>query len=154
MMLAGNDNGFTPETIDPILHNAPVPVFGGLFPGILCEHSLLQRGTLVLALPSLPRIQIVRGLPDEGREFDDQLNDDLLGDAGKTMFVLVDGLAMRDVDPNAKIVLASGFTREDFLVEMKNSGLCDFIRKPFSTRMLSRTIYRTLHDCGANGNGK
>ena len=94
LILAGGSNGFTPETIDPILREIPVPVVGGIFPAIIHGKELLQKGTLVIALPRRPRVQVLRSLSQRVKDVETVLDDMLLGEHGHTMFVLVDGLAL------------------------------------------------------------
>jgi hypothetical protein len=43
-----------------------------------------------------------------------------------------------------KVILASGFTQESDLDELKNSGLRAFIRKPYNTKELSRIIAEVI----------
>lgn len=95
LILAGDANGFTPGNVDRILQNVPVPVVGGTFPAIIHGRNLFERGTIVAALPRRPRVQVVSGLSSDCDDFDDVLDEDLIGDDGRTMLVLVDGFATR-----------------------------------------------------------
>lgn len=52
---------------------------------------------------------------------------------------------IRAIDPNAIIVLCSGFSEEEYLKEMKVSGLNGYIQKPFVTAELSQIVYDALH---------
>ena len=51
---------------------------------------------------------------------------------------------IRTIDSKAKVILASGFSREENLVEMKKNGLNGFIRKPFRQAELSKIISEIL----------
>ncbi len=58
---------------------------------------------------------------------------------GRECFEKIIGLA-----PEARIILASGFSKEDDLQHMKKKGLRGFIHKPFSVSELSNIIEKTL----------
>ena len=47
---------------------------------------------------------------------------------------------LRKLDPSIKIVLTSGFTRDDDLNDMRESGLNGFIRKPYGRAVMSQVI--------------
>ena len=51
---------------------------------------------------------------------------------------------LRMIEPDIKIILSSGFTREDDLRELQLSGLSGFIRKPYRSSNLSQIIYDAL----------
>jgi PAS domain S-box-containing protein len=61
---------------------------------------------------------------------------------------LMDGLEafreIRRLDPNAKVLLATGFGKCEQTKEMLNEGVCDSIHKPFSLIELSRKIREVL----------
>ncbi len=50
------------------------------------------------------------------------------------------------LDPSAKVILSSGFTRESDLTEMKKKGLKNFIRKPYRSSELSQVLHKTLKE--------
>lgn len=47
-ILAAIGNSWTPETIDSVLTEAGVPVFGGLFPGVIFDGQSYEQGTVVI----------------------------------------------------------------------------------------------------------
>jgi len=51
---------------------------------------------------------------------------------------------LRKLDPSVKVLLSSGFSKEEDLDEMKRNGLCGFIRKPYRQAGISRLIAETL----------
>jgi len=92
LILACDDNGFTPATVDPILSELDKPVFGGIFPEIIHDFERLAQGCIMVGLSYEACVQVVTGLSDQGC-----LNNPLepnrpSGDI-RTMFVFVDGLA-------------------------------------------------------------
>ena len=53
-------------------------------------------------------------------------------------------LVLQEHDPQVRVVLSSGFTREEDLEAMKTKGLLGFIRKPYRSGRLSQTIYNAM----------
>jgi len=51
---------------------------------------------------------------------------------------------MKKIDPNVKVIISSGFLREEILDEMKSIGLNAFIRKPYITAELSELLAKIL----------
>lgn len=94
-VLAAVGNGFAPDTLDPVLREAPLPVFGGIFPRILEGAAVHERGSIVIALPGNPRIGVINALSEPGEDTDtllDRLFPDNLAPGG-TMLVYVDGFS-------------------------------------------------------------
>ncbi|WP_163337491.1 response regulator [Desulfopila sp. IMCC35008] len=58
---------------------------------------------------------------------------------GKDCFI-----ALKTVNPAVRVILSSGFTREQDLKEMKERGLNSFIRKPYRSILLSEAVYEAL----------
>ena len=52
----------------------------------------------------------------------------------------------KEVDPNCKVIISSGFVKNENLDKMKQEGLNGFIKKPFKDIELSRLIAATLKD--------
>lgn len=51
---------------------------------------------------------------------------------------------IRRLNPRAKVILSSGFLREQDLQEMRAQGLSAFIKKPFRSKELNRVVFETL----------
>lgn len=93
LVLACDKNGFTPRDLDPLLNGISIPIFGGCFPGIICQDQAYERGTLVIGLPVRPHLQVINDLSGYGACFDDAIDAsifDLIDDG--TMVLLVDGM--------------------------------------------------------------
>lgn len=96
LILACDANDFTPETIDPLLADLPVPVFGGIFPALISGTDKLSTGTIVVGLAAELNIQIIPRLSDPEADYDALIDERFPAlDPGRTMFVLVDGMAKR-----------------------------------------------------------
>jgi len=52
---------------------------------------------------------------------------------------------LKAINPEVKVIISSGFTRDADLVNLKEHGLCNFIRKPFSMTQISQVIAQTLN---------
>lgn len=52
--------------------------------------------------------------------------------------------AMKEIDPDVKVILSSGFTRSADLSDMRAAGLSGFIRKPYRGVVLSQTVAAAL----------
>ncbi len=52
--------------------------------------------------------------------------------------------ALQEIDHNVRVILSSGFSREENVEEMKNNGLAGFIRKPYRSADLSQIVFDTL----------
>jgi PAS domain S-box-containing protein len=62
--------------------------------------------------------------------------------------------ALRAIDPELRVLVASGFTSEQTVKEFTSSGAAGFIKKPFSRIELHRAIMRALRNGNGNGNGR
>lgn len=52
---------------------------------------------------------------------------------------------MHKIAPNVRIILSSGFSKEEDVKDMMAKGLCKFIHKPFRSTTLSRIVYEAMH---------
>lgn len=59
MVLACDANGFTPDQLDAFLQAMPLPIFGGVFPGIFYERESLVCGALVVGFSCHIEVAIV-----------------------------------------------------------------------------------------------
>lgn len=96
MLLACDANGFTPEGVDAVLSKADLPVFGGVFPAVIHQDRLLERGTVAVVLPVVSDSRYLPESEEAGGRMDDRI-EAAAGDlsAAKTMAVFVDGTARR-----------------------------------------------------------
>ena len=51
---------------------------------------------------------------------------------------------IKKIDKNCKIIISSGFTKNENLDALKNQGLTNFIQKPFTNFDLSQILYKEL----------
>jgi hypothetical protein len=93
LILACDANGVTPDSVDGILASTSVPVFGGIFPEIICEKVKLNRGFIVAGLAERANVQVIPNLSDAEASFDEMIDDRSVTNDTKTMLVFVDGLA-------------------------------------------------------------
>jgi hypothetical protein len=95
MVLSCDENGFGPSDLDGILSASTVPLFGGLFPGIIDGTRLLERGTIVLGLPVTPAIRVLRNLSGVSTTRRSGFEAPAALQRAHTTFVFVDGTAGR-----------------------------------------------------------
>ncbi|MCK5149137.1 FIST C-terminal domain-containing protein [bacterium] len=96
MILACDENGFTPKDVDGVLKDCRVPVFGGIFPAIIHGKTKFEKGTIVAGLNSEPTLHIIPQLSDMSVEYEDIIDEEIANiGITKTIFVLVDGFAKR-----------------------------------------------------------
>jgi hypothetical protein len=96
LILACDANGYTAQALEPILHNTPIPIFGGIFPKIIYGSEQLSIGTIVVSFPVTPQVGVIINLSDHTQNLDQLLEREIVGHVtGKTLFVFVDGLAQR-----------------------------------------------------------
>ena len=95
LILAAAGNGWTPETLSPLLQRQSLPLFGGVFCRIVYGCETLERGTVVVGLPTPPLVRILPDLTDDSIDYVAKLERrfDLAPLTGRTMFVIVDGMA-------------------------------------------------------------
>ena len=96
LVLACDDNGFTPQHLDERLRDLPIPVFGGIFPEIIAGEQRLALGSLVCGLPMPVEVHYVQRLSDPDADYFAQTQD-LISHvpSGTTLLTLVDGLSTR-----------------------------------------------------------
>lgn len=95
-LLAADGNEFEAEQLDPVLKACRLPVFGGVFPGIIHDRKQHERGTIVAALTTKPDIAVLADLSNESSDYEQALDDLQFPDReDSTMIVLVDGFARR-----------------------------------------------------------
>lgn len=96
IILACDANGFTPDEVDEIVTNVPVPLLGGIFPELIHGQTKLTKGSIIIGLLEKPNVEIIPGLSDPDMDYEGVIDEKYphLGDA-QTMFVFVDGLATR-----------------------------------------------------------
>ncbi len=53
---------------------------------------------------------------------------------------------LKKINANVKVLIASGYSKDQQIKEMMEQGCCGFIQKPFSINALSQKIMNTLND--------
>ncbi len=92
IILACDDNGFTPATVDKVLKSVSIPVFGGIFPAIIHGSQKMDKGTIVAGLSKKPTVYSLPHLSDNNLDHDEAIANLIPGTGNATtMFVLVDG---------------------------------------------------------------
>lgn len=98
LLLACDENGFTPDNVDACLQATATPVFGGVFPQILHGQERLTRATVAVGLPCRARVGVIESVSRPDEDFEERLAaafDAAPPPRPGTMFVFVDGFAER-----------------------------------------------------------
>ena len=118
LMVFGCDaNGWTPETVDPILKALTVPVFGGVFPKIIYGKQVHNNGVLVIGLNHSAEILIVPELSNPDIDYNKILETpsekwmEQNSAQEETIIVLVDGLSKRISSLVEAMFMAFGLER-------------------------------------------
>lgn len=94
MILSADGNDFTKESIDDILKDIKIPVFGGIFPQIIYKREHFEIGNIILGLDIDANVQIIKELSNKQEHIEDELSEKFdLEDDIDTMFVFVDAFS-------------------------------------------------------------
>ena len=64
ILLCANGNGFTKSSLDPFLTSLDLPAVGGLFPNLIHEHSLMEKGSIIWGVARPVEVVTVPDLSD------------------------------------------------------------------------------------------
>ncbi len=78
-----------------ILTDIDLPVFGGIFPQIIFNAQRYTEGTLLIGISEKPNFTVIENISNEETNFEEQLNERILDEDYKTLFVFIDGFASR-----------------------------------------------------------
>ncbi len=95
LLLVAHPDGL-PEALDAWLPTLSVPVFGGLFPALVADGAILERGAIAVGLPVCPRLVVVPQIDDPEHPAGALLAQVLHGDDAQpipTTMVWIDGRA-------------------------------------------------------------
>jgi len=104
------------------------------------KHLLEEMGySVICADNGLNAIDIFKNRSDE---IDFVIMDMIMPEmSGREAFI-----EFKKIDTDCKVIIASGFTKDENLYEMRELGLCGFISKPYSNIELSKLIAQNLKD--------
>ncbi len=54
--------------------------------------------------------------------------------------------SMKEIDPNVKAILCSGYTSGYKTEQLLEKGVKAFLKKPFTRKQLSKIVYRTINE--------
>ena len=96
LILACDANGFSSDKVDPLLNDIQVPIVGGIFPAIIHGKQRMDKGCIVVGLPTECRVEVIGALSDENMDYEEELDRRIpdLEDT-KTMLLFVDGFSKR-----------------------------------------------------------
>ena len=98
LVLACDENSFTPESINALLRGVHKPLFGGIFPQIVHGQEHLTQGIIAAGFPARPKIATIDHVSNLEQDFDTVLMQafpEVASDRAQCLFVFVDGFASR-----------------------------------------------------------
>ncbi|OEU68917.1 MAG: hypothetical protein BA863_11285 [Desulfovibrio sp. S3730MH75] len=96
LVLACDNNNFVPTNIDHVLKNCPLPLSGGIFPGIIYEKEKLDIGTIFIGLSEPPSLAIISGLSDPETNLEKNIEQSLENKhITDTILIFADGYSSR-----------------------------------------------------------
>jgi hypothetical protein len=69
LILSCNNLNFELANLNQYLQSVPIPVFGGLYPGLIVENGLLERGSIVCSLPGVASTFCIQDLSATQQDF-------------------------------------------------------------------------------------
>ena len=53
---------------------------------------------------------------------------------------------LKEINPDARVIISSGFTSDADIAALRNAGLCDVVRKPYNLHEVSRAIGNSINN--------
>lgn len=91
ILLTCDANNYSVEDVGMMVNDLSIPVFGGVFPGVVYGNQSYQEGSILLSLDKTPSVSIVKGLDNENLKLDKSIQEiSVKNNDIKTIFVFVD----------------------------------------------------------------
>ncbi|MBI9062870.1 MAG: FIST C-terminal domain-containing protein [Marinilabiliaceae bacterium] len=96
MILCCDANNYVSSDISRLLRGLSIPVFGGIFPGVIFNNHRYEKGFLIAELPWTIHVGIIKKISASETNLDEEL-EHILSDflSVKTIFTFIDGFATR-----------------------------------------------------------
>lgn len=96
LILSCDQNGLDSAEINSLLTTVDKPLLGGIFPSIIYDKNVWDKGNIVIGLTQELQVHTIEQLSNNELDYEDILDEKIpqLGN-GKTMMVFVDGFAKR-----------------------------------------------------------
>lgn len=62
LILACDDNNFTPQQINPLIIHCCLPIFGGIYPKLIYKKQLMQQGCIIIGLQQNTEVSLINQL--------------------------------------------------------------------------------------------
>lgn len=128
-ILASVNNPWATAELDTLLKSLALPVFGGMFAGVIFEGEAHDVGTIVVGMPVEPTVRVITGLDNPETDFKAALVEGISAAcAGKTLFAYVDCTSSA-----IEIFLAALFEHcgSDCTYIGGGAGALDFVPRPY-----------------------
>lgn len=96
LLLACEQNNFSPTMLDKTLQTLPIPVFGGIFPGIFSDNQSLQIGSIVCGYDLPVSVHYIQALSNPHANFQEPLEQcKTQFSSNAALLIFVDGSSKR-----------------------------------------------------------
>ncbi|TAJ13951.1 histidine kinase [Marinilabiliaceae bacterium JC017] len=96
LLIVGENNQFSPQELGAVIRKIDIPLFGGIFPGIIYENRRSDKGIIVIELDEVPELMVVENVSETSTDFENAFLPFLeKTDELSTFFVFIDGFASR-----------------------------------------------------------
>jgi hypothetical protein len=96
LLLSCDENHYSKTQVDHIIELLDIPVFGGIFPSIVYENKILNKGTVAIGLSNVLKVETIPELSNNGIDYESLLDEKIPNmETGKTMMVFVDAFSKR-----------------------------------------------------------
>lgn len=101
IILACDENQYDPDQFNQLLRKMSIPVFGGIFPGIIYGGKNYKQGSIVIGLDEVPRVNVIKNVSNIETQGLAEVYPEMEGESEcNTVFVFVDGLCQN----NARLI--------------------------------------------------
>lgn len=96
-LLVCDQNNFSSEDFK-LLTNCEIPIFGGVFPQIIFKGHSYTKGLIIAGMEEVPKITVLKNISEHETVFEDEMDEAILDDEYRTMFVYIDAFSGRVSD--------------------------------------------------------
>ncbi len=128
-ILASVNNPWPAAEVDALLKELTLPVFGGMFTGVIYEGQVYDPGTIIVGLPQAPTVRVIKGLDDPTTDFRAALEAAFGSECvGKTIITYVDCTASQI---EAFLAVLFNHCGSDRKYIGGGAGALDFVPRPY-----------------------
>jgi hypothetical protein len=129
LILSCNNLKFDLGSLNPYLQSLPIPVFGGLYPGLVLDDEIMDQGSIVCSLPAVASTFFIQDLSLAKHEFLDVLQPYTeTVEPNDTLLLLIDACSQNLITLLDNLYELTGDTHCQYMGG--GAGFADFTHKP------------------------